>query len=896
MANFLYTLIISPLVQIIEIAYILIYKVFNSPSIAIIGVSVAVTFLCLPLYVVAEKWQQTERDTAAKLKPKIAKIKAAFKGDEQYLILSTYYRQNHYHPLYTLRSSFGILIQIPFFIAAYSYLSHLEALKGVSFLFIHDLSLPDTMMHIDAFTVNILPIAMTAINIAAGAIYSRGFPVKEKVQLYGMAAVFLALLYNSPAGLVLYWTMNNILSLVKNIFYKLKNPLRVLYILLVIFITLAIVYLLCFNTGSFKKRLLLALCCAALFFIPLALKCVTWAQEHLLFSLTAHAQRRTLLFILSCTTLVLLTGLCIPSGVIASSPEEFSFIDSYTSPFPFLVHSVLKGSGFFLFWPLCVYALFGDHVKNQLAALFSAAVLPALANTFAFQGAYGTITNTFTFNSPSVLISPGSAVVLNAALLVLLFITLLVVLRLVPLSAINAAGGIIAASLIIFSAHNLVAIQSGYNKTRTLNGDGVHALSPVFSLSKDKANVVIVMADRAISSYVLPIFAEHPALGKQFDGFTLYPNTVSFANHTLIGVPPVWGGYEYTPHEINARSNVPLVQKHNEALLLLPRIFADSCFQVTVSDPSWANYSWIPDTSIYAQYENITALNTINHYSGLWYERRHFGNDDITAKKIERNMLWFSFLKIFPLSLRIAIYDDGLYWSPENIGDSIDAFINSYAVLDFLSELTGFDAEKPSALFLTNDTTHESIFLQYPGYTPTEQVTNRGSGPFSADKNYHGNSAFYLMFGKWLDTLKAAGVYDNTRIIIVSDHGAGIPRGAVPNAETLLAIPTGEQRTQYQPLLLVKDFDAHGEIKTDMTFMTNADVPVLATNGIVDHPVNPFTGNAVTNELKQAGVFITTNNISMPFRHQKNVFNIKDDQWIHVHDNIFDEKNWEKAK
>ncbi|GHT78950.1 membrane protein [Spirochaetia bacterium] len=893
--NFLYTLIIYPLVQIIEIAYMLIYKVFNSPSIAIIGVSVAVTVLCLPLYIVAEKWQQTERDTAAKLRPKIAKIKAVFKGDEQYLILSAYYRQNHYHPLYALRSSFGILIQVPFFIAAYSYLSHLEALKGVSFLFIHDLSAPDNVIRTGTFTINILPIAMTAVNIAAAAIYARGFPVKEKVQLYGMAAVFLVLLYNSPAGLVLYWTMNNVLSLVKNIFYKLKNPLRVLYALLVFFIALAIVYLLFFNNGAFKKRLILAVCSAALLCIPFALKCVAWAQKYLLFSLTAHARRRTVLFVTGCAALALLTGLCIPSGVIASSPEEFSFIDSYTSPFTFLLHSALQGTGLFFFWPVCVYALFGTRVKNLLAALFSAAALLALVNAFAFQGDYGTMTNTFAFNSPNVLAVSRGITTLNATLLAVLFIGVFVLLRYVHLSAVNTVSGIVIVSVIVFSAHNMLAIQSGYKKMSARSGDEVHTLSPLFSLAKDKPNVVVMMADRAISSYVPPVFAEHPALREQFDGFTLYPNTVSFADHTLMGVPPVWGGYEYTPREINSRNDVPLVQKHNEALLLLPRIFADAGFDVTVGDPSWANHSWIPDTSIYAPYKNITAINTIGHYSALWYGRHHFGSGDAASKKIERNILWFSFLKIVPPALRMVLYDDGLYWSPENIGESLDAFINSYAVLEFLSELTGFDAEKSAALFLTNDTTHEAVFLQYPDYVPAENVTDRGSGPFSADKNYHGNNAFYLMFGKWLDTLKAAGVYDNTRIIIVSDHGTGIPRNVIPDAESLLAIPT-DGREGYQPVLLVKDFDAHGELQTDMNFMTNADVPVLALNSIVDNPVNPFTGNAVTNEGKRGGAFITTNGVSMPFRHSKNVFNIQDGQWLRVHDNIFDPNNWEKAK
>ena len=46
-----------------------------------------------------------------------------------------------------------------------------------------------------------------------------------------MAVIFLVLLYNSPSGLVVYWTCNNIFSLVKNIFYKLKHPRETAYIL-----------------------------------------------------------------------------------------------------------------------------------------------------------------------------------------------------------------------------------------------------------------------------------------------------------------------------------------------------------------------------------------------------------------------------------------------------------------------------------------------------------------------------------------------------------------------------------------------------------------------------------------------------------------------------------------
>ena len=134
--TWLYSIIIYPLTQIIEFCYRLCMRLLNKPGLSIIGISVTVTLLCLPLYAIAEKWQEIERETKKRLQPKVDKIKAVFKGDEQYMILSTYYKQNHYHPIFALRSSFSLLIQIPFFIAAYTFLSNLQALNGESFLFI----------------------------------------------------------------------------------------------------------------------------------------------------------------------------------------------------------------------------------------------------------------------------------------------------------------------------------------------------------------------------------------------------------------------------------------------------------------------------------------------------------------------------------------------------------------------------------------------------------------------------------------------------------------------------------------------------------------------------------------------------------------------------------------
>jgi YidC/Oxa1 family membrane protein insertase len=889
--NILYTIVIYPIAQIIETVFVFVCKISDDYGLAIIGVSAAVTVLCLPLYVIAEKWQRFERDTQRRLAPKIRRIKEVFSGDEQYMILSTYYRQNHYHPVYALRNSFGILIQIPFFIAAYSYLSHLEVLRGTQFFFIRDMSAPDALLNLGAFQINVLPVLMTFINCISGAIYTKELPLNNKIQTYGIAAVFLVMLYNSPSGLVLYWTMNNVLSLLKNIFYELKNPLRKLYIIVGGIAVLFIVYILFFNTKIFEKRLLLALAAFLILPAPLYIRAVKWLFHVFLTPLFTANKQRTILFITSSAILAILTGLCIPGAVIASSPEEFSFIDSYQSPFPFVLSSFLRTVGLFSFWPICIYFLFNDKIRTLLAAIFSVGAVMALINTFVFQGGYGMILNTFNFTD--VPASSNWMNAINIACLLLALSAIFILLKKNKTRFLLSCMGIILVSLAAFSVYNMVRIDSGYRQFLALRDTNseLREINPVFNLSKDKQNIIVIMSDCAINGLVKTIFAEYPRLETQFDGFTLFPNTVSFAQHTLMGVPPIWGGYEYTPIEINKQTTVPLVEKHNNALLMLPRLLDGAGYAITVTDPSWANYSWAPDTGIYDQYANITAINTIKRYSGLWYARHNFGNGVFISTRIERNAVWFSLLKIAPQVIRSLIYDDGWYWNPEDTGESNAAFIDSYSVLDFLPELTEYNAPRSQAILFTNEATHDLAFLQYPDYIPVETVTDKGPAGFDTER-YHINTAFYRKIGQWFVELQKNGVYDNTRIIIVSDHGA-----AVGNliADTPIPIPD-ESREQYNPVLLVKDFNAHGTLKTDMTFMTNADVPVLATDGIIDKPVNPFTGNPITSEPKNNGVYITKNHLPQAMQHNKNTFKIRDDQWMYVHDNILDPNNWEQVK
>ena len=73
--------------------------------------------------------------------------------------------------------------------------------------------------------------------------------------------------------------------------------------------------------------------------------------------------------------------------------------------------------------------------------------------------------------------------------------------------------------------------------------------------------------------YIPYIFNEKPELEAQFDGFTYYSNTASLGIKTNISTPSLFGGYEYTPAELNARDQELLVDKQNEALKVLPVMF-----------------------------------------------------------------------------------------------------------------------------------------------------------------------------------------------------------------------------------------------------------------------------------------------------------------------------------
>jgi hypothetical protein len=402
------------------------------------------------------------------------------------------------------------------------------------------------------------------------------------------------------------------------------------------------------------------------------------------------------------------------------------------------------------------------------------------------------------------------------------------------------------------------------------------------------------MLDMAINGYVPYIFEEKPELYASFEGFKWYRNTISFGGHTNFGAPGIFGGYEYTPLEMQSRTGVSLKNKHNEALLLLPKIFIDHGFEVTITDPSYANYSWVPDLSIFTDYPQINAKNIIgSEYTDEWLVSKKAEILPLSLDKILENyLIRFSLFKFAPVLFRNFIYDDGNWLSTEDKISNSGIFLDNYAALNILSGITTVNENEINCYnVLSNELPHRPSFLQAPDYTLANYVTDRGNGVFANEDYYHVNMAALILLGKWFDFLKENNVYDNTRIIIVSDHG----NDSHSKFQGNIILPNGKSLQRFAAFLLVKDFDSNGILSVDDSFMTNADVPLIALNGIVENPVNPWTGKLLASD-KENGITLTTSQLWDVAKHPNYLFDIKPGEWLRVHTNIFDPVNWSQVQ
>ncbi len=457
-------------------------------------------------------------------------------------------------------------------------------------------------------------------------------------------------------------------------------------------------------------------------------------------------------------------------------------------------------------------------------------------------------------------------------------------------------------SFLVISIYNCYNINNTYKEAKKEISSQNITYKSVYNFSLNNKNVLIIVLDRAIGSYLPLIFEERTELAEIYSGFTYYPNTVSFGDNSITAYPAMVGGYDYTPFVSQIRDKEKCVKKHDEALLFMPLMFKNNNWNTIVTDAPDGHYKYVTPKEMFTKHD-INYENLLVNSTGNMYKMEHLNSEDYEIfPLVKRNILYFSFLRVLPPNFSKFLYQKGNYHNLIYKGLRINQrVINFYSQLFNLPKFTSFNSDKPSFILMYTALTHEPRVLTPPNYElKTSLKSVKHSEKYNKMKNlfsslnqiswrhYNVNAAALILLGKYFNYLKENNVYDNTRIIIVSDHGTrsgSINNPAVKNIQFIMG---------NNPVLFVKDFNEQGNFKTSYEFMTNADIPELASANVINNPKNPYTNKPIKKIDKSQGVWIITDTgyewSHIQFDREKP---IRENYKIsHVKGDIYNIKNW----
>ena len=177
----------------------------GSYALAIIIMTIIIRSLLWPLQNAATKSMRK----MAKLSPIMNELREKYKDDPQRMNQETMklYKEYGVNPF---GGCLPMLVQIPIFFGFYGMLDKSIELRNSSFLWVRDLSQPDTVFHLGGIPINILPLVMAATQLWQMSITPKtGDPAQQRMFLF-MPLIFLFICYNYASGLALYWTVQNL--------------------------------------------------------------------------------------------------------------------------------------------------------------------------------------------------------------------------------------------------------------------------------------------------------------------------------------------------------------------------------------------------------------------------------------------------------------------------------------------------------------------------------------------------------------------------------------------------------------------------------------------------------------------------------------------------------------
>jgi YidC/Oxa1 family membrane protein insertase len=195
-------------------------------GLAIIAITIIIRLVFLPLTIKSMASMKEMQVKMQALKPKMDALKEKYKDDKakQNAELMKLYTSQGINPLSSLGGCLPLLIQLPVFIALYDVLLYSIELRHSSFLWINDLSEPEFLFNIPGIGIpfRILPLAMGLSWYASQKMTpTPTMGTENQLQMKMMEfmpLIFTVMFWGLPSGLILYWTVSNILSVAQQLY------------------------------------------------------------------------------------------------------------------------------------------------------------------------------------------------------------------------------------------------------------------------------------------------------------------------------------------------------------------------------------------------------------------------------------------------------------------------------------------------------------------------------------------------------------------------------------------------------------------------------------------------------------------------------------------------------
>ena len=190
----------------------LIHSVVPSWGWSIVIMTICIKLLFWPLTAKASRSQKR----MASIQGPMAELKEKHKDNPQKMQQETLklFKEHQVNPV---AGCLPMLIQMPIFLGLFYMLRTASELRFESFLWVSDLSLPDTQFEPGGFPINILPMIMGVtmfLQMSMMPVSPTADPMQQKIFKF-LPFIFLIFLYNFASGLVLYWTVQNILTIIQ---------------------------------------------------------------------------------------------------------------------------------------------------------------------------------------------------------------------------------------------------------------------------------------------------------------------------------------------------------------------------------------------------------------------------------------------------------------------------------------------------------------------------------------------------------------------------------------------------------------------------------------------------------------------------------------------------------